>query len=133
MSVLTGTDGQLNYNGRIVAKCRSWTLNMARDAIEITHLGTYDREYTVGLRGVTGTTSLYYDSSDRGTAEFLASIHHEGASAATKQLQFQFNKNGGEQWTVTGFVTSIGATASVGDASTCDVAFQGSGAPSGDW
>ena len=129
MSVITGADGQLNYNGKIVAKCRSWTVNMARDAIEITHLGTYDREYTQGLRGVTGTTSLYYDSSDPGTAQFLASIQ----SNSMQELQFQFNKNGGEQWTVTGFVTSIGSTVSVGDASTCDVAFQGSGAPSGDW
>ena len=129
MAVLTGADGQLLFGGKVIAKCRSWTVNMARDAIEVTHLGTYDREYTPGLRGVTGTTSLYYDKDDEEFKKMLGSISEN----SMKQFTFKFNKGGNEQWMVTGFLTSIGATASVGDASTCDVAFQGSGAPDGRW
>ena len=92
MTVQTGADGQLIYRGRTIAKCRSWTLTMNNDAIETTALGEWDRTYVPGLRGATGTTSLYFDGSD--TAQGCCCKVRWKISS--DDLTFVLNKNGNE-------------------------------------
>ena len=59
MAVLTGVNGELLINGITVAKCRSFSLNQQRDAIEVTPLGDEWRTYVSGLKGATGSASCY--------------------------------------------------------------------------
>lgn len=129
MAVLTGVNGELLIDGITVAKCRSLQLNQQRDAIEVTPLGDDWRTYISGLKGATGSASLYYDNSDAGTKLLLGNLTNDAEHTVT----FVFNRGGSEEWACKGLITSVGASASVGDASTCEVSFQVSGAPTGDW
>ena len=63
MAVLTGADGQLKYQSKMLAKARDWTISVSKDALEDTHLGLYDRTYVEGLRGATGSMTVLYDPS----------------------------------------------------------------------
>ena len=64
MAVLTGAHGALKYEGRTVGKCRDWSLNINRDALEDTCLGENDRTYVKGLRGAAGSATMFYDPAD---------------------------------------------------------------------
>ena len=60
--ILTGADGLLKYGSNSsCVKVRNWSLNITRDAIDVSCLNTYDREYVAGLRSATGSATLYYD------------------------------------------------------------------------
>lgn len=65
MAVLTGATGALTRNGQTVGRCRSWSLDVAKDALEDTTLGVYDRTYIEGLRGATGSAVVLYDPDDQ--------------------------------------------------------------------
>ena len=41
MSVLTGADGRLVFNGLALAKIREWSLTISKDPLEDTCLGDY--------------------------------------------------------------------------------------------
>ena len=60
MAVLTGAQGALS-NGSTVAKVRSWSLTVNRDALEDTCIGSDDRSYVKGLRGASGNATVLYD------------------------------------------------------------------------
>ena len=51
MAILTGANGELRYNGIRVAKCRNFSIDISRDALETTNLGVFDKTYVEGLRG----------------------------------------------------------------------------------
>ena len=98
MAVLTGVNGELLINGITVAKCRSLQLNQQRDAIEVTPLGDEWRTYVSGLKGATGSASLYYDNSDAGTKLLLGNLTGNTGTTVT----FVFNRGGSEEWACKG-------------------------------
>ena len=62
---------------------------------------------------------LYYDNSDTGTKLLLGNLTNDAEHTVT----FVFNRGGSEEY-LEGLITSVGASASVGDASTCEVSFK---------
>ena len=68
--ILTGADGLLKYGSGTCVKVRNWSLNISRDAIDVSCLNTYDREYVAGLRSATGSATLYYDPRKLLTAPY---------------------------------------------------------------
>ena len=58
---MTGANGALTFRGQTVSRCRSWSLNIQKDALEDTCLGTFDRTFIEGLRGATGSAVILYD------------------------------------------------------------------------
>ena len=118
MAVLTGVNGELLINGITVAKCRSFSLNQQRDAIEVTPLGDEWRTYVSGLKGATGSASVlrHFRFS---TKLLLGNLVNNSEHTVTL-----FNRGGSEEWAYR-FITSVGASASVGDASACEVSFGG--------
>ena len=68
--ILTGADGLLKYGDSACVKVRNWSLNISRDAIDVSCLNTYDREYVAGLRSATGSATLYYDPPKPPTAHY---------------------------------------------------------------
>ena len=127
--ILTGADGQLKHNSKIIAKVRNWNVQVQRDAIEATTLGMYDRTYLVGLRGATGSCSLFYDPSDADAVDFLNTIW---AQNNDEVVQFFFDRNDTDgDLEGTGFISSIGASVSVGEAQACEIQFQFSGPVNG--
>lgn len=130
MSILTGADGQLKYGDKIIAKTRNFALNIARDSIETTVLGDKDRTYTNGLRGATGSASLYYDPTDADATSILNTVFSD---TDNESLTFVVDKATGKQFIADGFLTSVGSSVSVGEAQACEISFQISGVVSGSY
>ncbi len=123
MGVLTGSDGQLKHNNAVVAKCRNWSLTISRNSVETTSLGAADRSYTPGVKGATGSASLFYDPEDSTTTGFLNTIMSDTSQA----VEFVLDKINGQKVGGSGFITSITPSVSVGEAQACEIAFQLSG------
>ena len=124
--VRTGADGELRYNGRKIAKCRSWSLNIVRDAIEDSCLGELDRSYIPGMRSGTGSASILYDPGNVGAVRVLNSIfNNKGGIGELEFLLDRHNPDGGFRCNV--FVTNVSSTVSVGAAIACEVTFQVTG------
>ena len=122
--ILTGADGQLKHNGVIISKVRNWSLTVNKAAIETTTLGLYDRTYINGLRGATGSASLFFDPTDNDAVAFLNTIWTQNND---ERVEFVFDRINNEDIDGEGFITSIGSTVSVGEAQACEIQFQFSG------
>ena len=131
MSVLTGADGRLVYNGLALAKIREWSLTVTKDALEETCLGDFDRTYVEGLRNTTGAATVLYDPSISVANTFLNTIF--GNEEEPVELTFELNsKNktlGGGNFVTKGFLTSVSPSTSVGSVSAVSINFQVNGKP----
>jgi hypothetical protein len=126
--ILTGADGQLKHNGVVISKIRNWSMTANKAAIETTTLGLYDRTYINGLRGATGSASMFYDPSDAKAVEFLNTIFTQSSE---EKVDFIFDRLNNGEIEGQGFITSIGASVSVGEAQACEIQFQFSGPVNG--
>ncbi len=131
MGVLTGSDGQLRFNGSAVGKCREWTLNVSKDALEDTSIGSYDRTYVEGMRGTTGSATVLYDPSNRTAASLLNSIFSNEQS--NSQVDFVLRRQDGTSLNCYAFVTSISPSVAVGAVQAVSVSFQVNGKPVGNF
>ena len=127
--VLTGADGQLRYNGRVVGKVRDWSLTVSKDALEDSCIGTFDRTYVPGMRGTTGTATVLYDPGNNFATAFLNSIFNDSTEAG--DVDFVFNRREDGHFSCKGFVTSVSPSVAVGAVQAVSVSFQVSGKPDG--
>ena len=104
MTVLTGSDGELRYQGRKISKCRDWSVSFERPLIDTTCLSDYDRNYRPGIRSATGTATCLYQPIDKPLNELLNTIFEDDAKSAT-ELMFVFNRKGTDlrEWNETGY------------------------------
>lgn len=129
MGVLTGSDGQLRFNGTAVGKCREWSLSVSKDALEDTSIGSYDKTYVEGLRGTTGSATILYDPSNRTAAALLNSIFNN--DQPNSSIDFVLRRQDGTSIDCDAFVTSISPSVSVGAVQAVSVSFQVNGKPNG--
>ena len=103
MTVLTGSDGELRFEGRKIAKCRNWSVNFQRPLIDVTCLSEYDRSYRPGIRSATGSATCLYQPNDKPLYELLNTIFENDDDP--RELQFVFNRKGTDlrQWNETGY------------------------------
>lgn len=131
MTVLTGADGRLVFNGLALAKIREWSLTITKDALEDTCLGDMDRSYVEGLRSTTGTATVLYDPSLTAANSLLNTILLNDQPEA--ELTFELNRKnktlGGGNIVTKGFLTSVSSSTSVGNVSAVSINFQVSGKP----
>lgn len=125
MAIVTGANGEMRYNNIRVAKCREFSLDVSKDALETTTLGSYDRTYTEGLRGATGTATILYDEYDATTTQLLNSILTSSNTASLISLVLNTSTN--KKLVVSAFLTQVGVPVSVGEVTACSVSFQVSG------
>lgn len=129
MAVLTGSNGQLRYRGTRVAKCRNYSLNISRDALEDTALGEWDRTFVEGLRGATGSATVLYDPEDGSTTSLLNRIFSNESSS--DNITFVFDSTLNKALEAKIVITATSPAVSVGDVVACEVAFTISGAIGG--
>lgn len=129
MAVLTGTGGELRYNGARVGKCRQFSLEVNRDVLETTALGQWDRTYVEGLRGATGSATVLYDQDDSATRSLLNSVfrNEDGPQA----VEFVLNTATNTELSVRAVVTNVSTPVTVGEVIACSVNFQVSGPVAG--
>lgn len=129
MAVLTGANGELRFNGQRIAKCRNFTLDISRDPLETTGVGSTDRTYVEGIRGATGNATVLLDPDDSGTVALLNSILSDSVGAS--QVSMTLNTATSSSLQFDAVVTAVGVPVSVGEVTACSVSFQVSGAISG--
>ena len=129
MAVLTGADGKVVVNGAQIMKARDYTINISKDALETSHLGSYDREYVEGLRGATGSMTVLYDPTESTAVSLLNSIlTTEGTS---QKVDFVFTSQDNKKLVYSGFITSVSQSVSTGAVQAASCNFQISGALEG--
>lgn len=131
--ILTGADGLLKYGGGTCVKVRNWSLNISRDAIDVTCLNTYDREYIAGLRSVTGSATLYYDPTQTDDRALLNSILDDNSACdgttCLETVSFHLNncQRSPGNFEAEALITSVSPAVEVGAATAVQVSFQISG------
>ena len=92
MATHTGSEGTIKISGSntVLGELRSYTLEQTSDTIEDTSLGDTSRTYKAGLKGFSGSASLFFDEADAGQlllvvgTEITIKVFPEGASSGDK-------------------------------------------------
>ena len=131
--ILTGADGQLKYGNSACVKVRNWSLSIQRDAIDVSCLNTYDREFVSGLRSATGSATLYYDPTQDVDRSLLNTIFDDNSecdgTTCLQTVSFILNSCGTTQgnFEAQALITNISPAVEVGSATAVQVSFQISG------
>jgi hypothetical protein len=126
MAVRTGSNGQLRWRGTVVARVRSWSLNISKDSLETTGIGVFDRSYVSGLRGATGTAEIMYDPAEASATALFNDVLNN-SSEPLSNIELVLDSAGGSQLSGSAVLTSISPSVSVGAVTSCSVGFQVSG------
>ena len=129
MAVLTGADGKVLVNGAQILKARDYTISVSKDALETSHLGSYDREYVEGLRGATGSMTILYDPTESTAVSLLQSILT--TDGTSQKVDFVFTSQDNKKLVYSGFITSVSQSVSTGAVQAASCNFQISGAIEG--
>lgn len=135
--ILTGADGLLKYGDSACVKVRNWSLNISRDAIDVSCLNTFDREYVAGLRSATGSATLYYDPTQTTDRALLNTIFEDnsdcGGTTCLESVSFFLNNcvAGPGNFEADAIITNISPAVEVGAATAVQVSFQISGGING--
>ena len=90
MATHTGSEGLIKVSSTTVGELRSYTLEQTSDTIEDSSMGDASRTYKTGLKGFSGSASLYFDEADAGQlllvvgGEIAIKVFPEGATAGDK-------------------------------------------------
>jgi hypothetical protein len=123
MAVLTGANGSLTFGGNKIGCVQNWSLNIDKQALDVTCLGERDRKYVPGLRGATGSANVFYDTADAPTAALFNNVL-ANFDDVTTEVVFVLSTAGSKQLTAKALLTSVGASVSVGEAQVHSVGFQ---------
>ncbi len=66
MATHTGSEGNIKIGSTTLGELRSYTLEQTSDTIEDTSLGDSSRTFKTGLKGFSGSASLFFDEADAG-------------------------------------------------------------------
>ena len=122
MATHTGQEGLIKVGTTTVGELRSYTLEQTSDTIEDTSLGDTTRTYKAGLKGFTGSASLFFDEADAGQillvvgGEISIKVYPEGATTGDKFYEG------------TAIVTAYNVSASFDGLVEAEMTFTGTGA-----
>lgn len=125
MTLLTGSNGQLRYKGLPVAKCREFSIDISRDALDSSVLGTFDRDFVEGMRGATGSATVLYDADDPGTVALINSIFSD--EGEKESITMVLNTNTNKSLAFNAITTQVSTPVRVSDVTACSLNFQVSG------
>ena len=90
MATHTGSEGLIKVSTTTIGELRSYTLEQTSDTIEDSSMGDASRTYKTGLKGFSGSASLFFDELDAGQilivvgSEIAIKVFPEGASSGDK-------------------------------------------------
>ena len=132
--VYTGRDGRLLIDGTEQIKVSNWSLTGNLEVLETTTLGESQRSYTPGVQEFSGNATLLYYKNDAGRNDAATALKKvlrvDGVSSSdTVTLRLRLvdgNTNSDVQ--LTAYITSVSYGATVGEVSSAQISFQGTGA-----
>lgn len=130
----TGRDGRLLIDGLEQIKVTNWSLSGSLEMLETTSLGESQRTYAPGVQEFNGSaTILYYNDgtgrNDAATALRKVLCIAPVADGDTVDMQLRLVEgNTNHDVRLTSYITSVSLGASVGEVSSAQISFQGTGA-----
>lgn len=133
MATLTGNNGAISINGIAVLAVRNFSIEMTRDTIETSAMGTDVRTYLSGLSSFSGSADVYFDDNAFDTSEttFNPTSGLVGASGVTGKFYIELDATGtnvDSAFTGTIIITGYTVNSSFDGMVEASISFQGSGA-----
>jgi predicted secreted protein len=122
MATHTGSEGVIKIGSTVLGELRSYTLEQTSDTIEDTSLGDTTRTYKTGLKGFSGSASLFFDEADAGQLLVTA------GSAITINLSPEGTSAGDKFFSGDAIVTAYNVSASFDGMVEAEMTFTGTGA-----
>lgn len=130
----TGRTASIQVAGNIILKCRDWSLESTVELLSTNTIDTVANTFVPGVKGLTGSaTVLYYrkqsddDSRHRDATWIMdqTGILKRGAIETSHKAIFILNVGVDPKDDIkfTGYITSLGITASTGELSTVPITF----------
>jgi hypothetical protein len=132
--VYTGRDGRLLLDGTEQIKVTNWSMTGNLETLETTSLGDSQRTYVPGVQEFNGSaTLLYYNDGARrnDAATALKKVLKIGSVSEADTVDMRLRLVDGStnhDVRLTTYITSVTFGASVGEVSSAQITFQGTGA-----
>ena len=132
--IFTGKDGRLLLDGVEQVKVTNWSLTGSLEMLETTSLGDNQRTYCPGLQEFSGSATLLYYNDDAGRNDASTALRKvlrvdgvsQGDTVDMRLRLLEGSTNRDVQ--LTAYITSVSFGASVGEVSSAEINFQGTGA-----
>lgn len=132
--IFTGKDGRLLLNDLEQVKVTNWSLTGNLEMLETTSLGDNQRTYCPGLQEFSGSATLLYYNNDAGRNDASTALRKvlrvDGVSQGdTVDMRLRLLEGStNRDVRLTAYITSVSFGASVGEVSSAEINFQGTGA-----
>ena len=132
--VYTGRDGRLLIDGTEQIKVTNWSLTGNLETLETTSLGDSQRTYVPGVQEFNGSATLLYYNDGTGrndAATALKKILKIGSVSESDTVTMRLRLvegNANRDVQLTTYITSVSFGAKVGEVSSAQISFQGTGA-----
>jgi hypothetical protein len=132
--VFTGKDGRLLLDGIDQVKVTNWSLTGNLEMLETTSLGDSQRTYAPGVQDFSGSATLLYYNDGTGRNDAATALRtvlrvsgvSDGDTVDMRLRLVEGNTNHDVQLAT--YITSVSFGASVGEVSSAQINFQGTGA-----
>lgn len=132
--VYTGRDGRLLIDDAEQIKVSNWSMTGNLEVLETTSLGDSQRTYVPGVQEFNGNASLLYYNDGTGRNDAATALKKvlkiDGISSSdTVDLRLRLVEGSdNHDVRLTAYITSVTFGASVGEVSSAQITFQGTGA-----
>jgi hypothetical protein len=132
--VFTGKDGRLLLDGIDQVKVTNWSLTGNLEMLETTSLGDNQRSYCPGVQDFSGSATLLYYNDGTGRNDAALALRKvlriDGVSQGdTVDMRLRLVEgNTNHDVRLATYITSVSFGASVGEVSSAQINFQGTGA-----
>lgn len=132
--VFTGRDGRLLIDGTEQIKVTNWSLTGNLETLETTSLGDSQRTYAPGVQEFSGSATLLYYNDGAGrndAATALKKVLRVTGVSSSDTVDMRLRLVDGatnSDVRLTAYITSVSFGASVGEVSSAQISFQGTGA-----
>ena len=132
--IFTGKDGRLLLDDLEQVKVTNWSLTGNLEMLETTSLGDNQRTYCPGLQEFSGSATLLYYNDGTGRNDASTALRKvlrvdgvsQGDTVDMRLRLLEGSTNRDVQ--LTAYITSVSFGASVGEVSSAEINFQGTGA-----
>ncbi len=132
--IYTGRDGRLLIDGVEQLKVTNWSMTGSLETLETTSLGDSQRTYTVGVQEFNGSATVLYYNDGTGRNDAATALRKvlrvdgisdtDTVTIRLRLIEGSTNHDVG----MTAYITSVSFGASVGEVSSAQISFQGTGA-----
>ena len=131
MATITGNNGTVSVGSTVLAAVRSFSVEMTRDTIETSVMGTDVRTYVSGMSSYSGTADIYFDPSefDGGESTFNPTAGLVGGQPINVKFYVDYAAGSGNDSVFSGsaIITGYTVNSSMDGMVEASISFQGSG------